>query len=242
MDALHDISVYLMFSSRGKIRRDEDAMDVDEGDEEASTEGDSRGKDEDEDEGSMSVDDKEEMSSSKKRKGKKPKASKLKPERSELNFEALAQEQQALSSLEADEHLHLKLKRKYYAEATTFMRLLGDAMENLKKLLGSTNKAEVLETMEFFRVAHEYRLKDAEVSIDVGLSSIELTEFYSQEGIQKMIHLIWTKDNNTSVSGDGEELKGIRQRLLEVYSSLYFEVPEGDVKSQVNRIARNLIE
>jgi len=241
VDALYGISVYLIFSSRGKIRRDEDAMDVDEGgDEEASTEGDSHG--EDEDEGSMSVDDKEEISSSKKRKGKKPKASKLKPRRSELNFEALAQEQQVLSSLEADEHLHLKLKRKYYAEATTFTRLLGDAMENLKKLLGSTNKAEVLETMEFFRVAHEYRLKDAEVSIGVGLSSIELTGFYSQEGIQKMIHLIWTKDNNTSVSGDVEELKGIRQRLLEVYSSLYFEVPEEDVKSQVNRIARNLIE
>jgi len=241
VDALYGISVYLIFSSRGKIRRDEDAMDVDEGgDEEASTEGDSHG--EDEDEGSMSVDDKEEISSSKKRKGKKHKASKLKPRRPELNFEALAQEQQVLSSLEADEHLHLKLKRKYYSEATTFTRLLGDAMENLKKLLGSTNKAEVLETMEFFRVAHEYRLKDAEVSIGVGLSSIELTGFYSQEGIQKMIHLIWTKDNNTSVSGDGEELKGIRQRLLEVYSSLYFEVPEGDVKSQVNRIARNLIE
>ena len=241
MDALYDISVYLMFYSRGKIRRDEDAMDVDEGgDEEASTEGDSH--DEDEDGDSMSVDDKEEISSLQKRKGKKPKAPKLKPRKSELNLEALAQEQQALSSLEADEHLHLKLKRKYYAEATTFTRLLGDAMENLKKLLGSTNKAEVLETMEFFRVAHEYRLKDAEVSIDVGLSSIELTGFYSQEGIQKMIHLIWTKDNNTSVSGDGEELKGIRQRLLEVYSSLYFEVPEGDVKSQVNRIARNLIE
>jgi len=241
VDALYDISVYLMFYSRGKIRRDEDAMDVDEGgDEEASTEGDSH--DEDEDGNSMSVDDKEEISSLQKRKGKKPKAPKLKPRKSELNLEALAQEQQALSSLEADEHLHLKLKRKYYAEATTFTRLLGDAMENLKKLLGSTNKAEVLETMEFFRVAHEYRLKDAEVSIDVGLSSIELTGFYSQEGIQKMIHLIWTKDNNTSVSGDGEELKGIRQRLLEVYSSLYFEVPEGDVKSQVNRIARNLIE
>jgi len=241
VDALYDISVYLMFYSRGKIRRDEDAMDVDEGgDEEASTEGDSH--DEDEDGDSMSVDDKEEISSLQKRKGKKPKAPKLKPRKSELNLEALAQEQQALSSLEADEHLHLKLKRKYYAEATTFTRLLGDAMENLKKLLGSTNKAEVLETMEFFRVAHEYRLKDAEVSIDVGLSSIELTGFYSQEGIQKMIHLIWTKDNNTSVSGDGEELKGIRQRLLEVYSSLYFEVPEGDVKSQVNRIARNLIE
>ena len=169
-----------MFYSRRGICRNEDAMDVDEGgDEEASTEGDSHSEDEDEDEDSMPVDNEEEVNSSKKQKGKKQRASKLKPRRSELNFEALAQEQQALSSLEADEHLHLKLKQKYYAEATTFTRLLGDAMENLKKLLGSTNKAEVLETMEFFRVAHEYRLKDAEVNIDVDLSSIELTGFHS---------------------------------------------------------------
>lgn len=60
-----------------------------------------------------------------------------------------------------------------------------------------------------------------------------------------MIHLIWAKDNNTSSSGDGEELKGIRQRLLEVYRSLYFDAdPElgNDGKAQVNRIAKNVIE
>ena len=229
------------FRAKSLQVEDENAMDVDEGGEkEASTEEDSDSEDDEGD--SMSVDNRKEVSSLKKEQGMKQRTLRLKPRGSELNFEALAQEQQALSALETDEHLHLKLKKKYYTEATMFTRLLGDAMENLKKLLGSTNKAEVLETMEFFRVAHEYQLKGAEVSIDIGLSSIESHGFYLQEGIQKMIHLIWTKDNNTSVSGDGEELKGIRQRPLEVYFSLYFEVPEGDVKSQVNRIARNLIE
>ena len=231
----------LCFRAKSLQVEDKNAMDVDEGGEkEASTEEDSDSEDDEGD--SMSVDNRKEVSSLKKEQGMKQRTSRLKPRGSELNFEALAQEQQALSALETDEHLHLKLKKKYYTEATMFTRLLGGAMENLKKLLGSTNKAEVLETMEFFRVAHEYQLKGAEVSIDIGLSSIESHGFYLQEGIQKMIHLIWTKDNNTSVSGDGEELKGIRQRLLEVYFSLYFEVPEGDVKSQVNRIARNLIE
>lgn len=60
-----------------------------------------------------------------------------------------------------------------------------------------------------------------------------------------MLHLIWVKDNNASTSEDGKELKGIRQRLLEVYCSLYFEAdPElaGDAKGQVNRIAKNMIE
>jgi condensin complex subunit 1 len=47
------------------------------------------------------------------------------------------------------------------------------------------------------------------------------------------------------VSGEGEEVKGIRQRLLEVYCYLYFDPdPElgSDAKAQVNRIAKNLIE
>ncbi|KAJ3569809.1 hypothetical protein NP233_g4807 [Leucocoprinus birnbaumii] len=204
-------------SKKNKKPRGEDgtAMDVDE-DKGASTEEDED--DENEDDDSMSVDGEEGAPK------KKKKASKLKPRKSELNFEALTQEQQALSALEADEHLHLRLKKKYYTEALTFIRLLDEGKENLVKLLGSLNKAEVLETMEFFRIAHEYQVKD------------------SRDGIQKMIHLIWTKDNSNAVSGEGEELKGIRQRLLEVYQNLYLEVGEDEEKVRVNRITRNLIE
>ena len=43
-----------------------------------------------------------------------------------------------------------------------------------------------------------------------------------QAGIRKMLHLVWSKDNS-STSEDGKELKGIRQRLLECYKSLYFD-------------------
>jgi len=42
-----------------------------------------------------------------------------------------------------------------------------------------------------------------------------------QIGIKKMLHLIWSKDNN-SMSEDGKELKGVRSRLLECYRNLYF--------------------
>jgi len=57
-----------------------------------------------------------------------------------------------------------------------------------------------------------------------------------------MLHLIWAKDNS-SMSEDGKELKGIRSRLLECYKNLYFE-PIADLGPQenVNRIAKNMIQ
>ena len=58
-----------------------------------------------------------------------------------------------------------------------------------------------------------------------------------------MLHLIWSKDNNSSTSEDGKELKGVRSRLLECYRSLYFDpLPDMEPKQQVNRIAKNMIE
>jgi len=63
-----------------------------------------------------------------------------------------------------------------------------------------------------------------------------------QIGIKKMLHLIWSKDNS-SMSEDGKELKGIRSRLLECYRNLYFDpLPDMEPKQQVNRIAKNMIE
>lgn len=62
-------------------------------------------------------------------------------------------------------------------------------------------------------------------------------------GIKRMLHLIWSKDNNATTTEDGKELKGIRSRLLETYRSLYFDpLPDMEPKQQVNRIARNMIE
>jgi hypothetical protein len=70
---------------------------------------------------------------------------------------------------------------------------------------------------------------------------ITLTSFL-QLGIKKMLHLIWSKDNNAT-SEDGKELKGVRSRLLECYRSLYFDpLPDMEPKQQVNRIAKNMIE
>jgi len=57
-----------------------------------------------------------------------------------------------------------------------------------------------------------------------------------------MLHLIWTKDNN-AVGDDGKELKGIRQKVLEVYKNLYFDPnPSDEPKVQINYIAKQMVE
>jgi condensin complex subunit 1 len=89
---------------------------------------------------------------------------KKKPRKSEqLNLNALSQEQLMVAEMEGSKIQQLKLKRKYYADALELMRWLDGAGPDLCNLLGSTSKAEVLEAMEYFRVAWEYRLDTAPV-------------------------------------------------------------------------------
>lgn len=91
------------------------------------------------------------------------KKKKKKSRKSQMALAALTDEQVALAALQSSQMLHLKLRKRYYAEALSFIRQLESAMETVGQLLGSTNKAEVLEAMEFFRVAHEYQFAGAEV-------------------------------------------------------------------------------
>lgn len=173
---------------------------------------------------SHSVDDTtmgdEENRRSEKRNGKKAK----KARKSVINEVAITSEQEALAALESNEALYLRLRKKYYTEALVFIRMIEGSMDVITQLLASTNKAEVLEAMEFFRVTHVYEFDGAGV------------------GIKRMLHLIWSKDNNQT-SEDGKELKGVRSRLLECYRNLYFDpLPDMEPKQQVNRIAKNMIE
>ncbi|KAI6123353.1 non-SMC mitotic condensation complex subunit 1-domain-containing protein [Pisolithus thermaeus] len=157
---------------------------------------------------------------SEKRKNKKAKKSR----KSVINEVAITSEQEALAALESNETLYLRLRKKYYTEALVFIRMIEGSMEVITQLLASTNKAEVLEAMEFFRVTHVYEFDGAGV------------------GIKRMLHLVWSKDNNQT-SEDGKELKGVRSRLLECYRNLYFDpLPDMEPKQQVNRIAKNMIE
>ncbi|KZT06979.1 uncharacterized protein LAESUDRAFT_652146 [Laetiporus sulphureus 93-53] len=201
-----------------RISASEDEMDIDEGDENAADE-DEDVKMEDEDVKMEDEDDAGEPSSSKPKPKKKKRSRK-----SELDMAALTNEQEALAALENNQLLGLRLRKRYYAEGLNFIRQVEEGMQTVQRLLASTNKLEVLEAIEFYRVVHEYQFDGAE------------------SGIKKMLHLIWAKDNNTT-SEDGKELKGVRSRLLECYRSLYFEpLPDMEPKKQVNRIAKNMIE
>ncbi|KAJ7756752.1 non-SMC mitotic condensation complex subunit 1-domain-containing protein [Mycena maculata] len=208
----------------------DDSMDVD-GEEEdgGDTEIEDEGEDDEEDEeeeedpSAMAVDGEGEEQE-KTPKKKKKKAPKLKPRKSQIAVD-MTDEQVALETLETNQLLHLRLRKKYYAEALNFIRQIEGTMDTMEKLLGSKSKPEVLEAIEFFRVAHEYQFARADA------------------GIKKMLHLIWSKDNSSSTSEDGQELKGIRQRLLECYRGLYFDpLADMEPKAQVNRIAKNMIE
>ena len=110
-------------------------------------------------------------------------------------------------------------------DALNFIKLLNKATPTVSTLLGSTNKSEVLEAIEFFRVGYEYGIESSEI------------------GIKRMLHLIWSKDN--TVIEDGKEVKGVRARLIDTYKSLYLE-PIQDLsitpQQQVSRIAKNLIQ
>ena len=100
------------------------------------------------------MDDEEEQP--KKKKGKKAR-------KSTVNLAAMTSEQEALAALESNQVLHLRLRKKYYSEALSFIKTIESAMDSVIQLLGSTNKAEVLESMEFFRVTSEYEFPTSEV-------------------------------------------------------------------------------
>ncbi|KAI9068415.1 hypothetical protein FKP32DRAFT_1587688 [Trametes sanguinea] len=197
-----------MQKRRKRRQRDDDEMEVDEEDE----------PDEDDEDAHMS--DGSERPNKRKPKKKK----KAKRRKSELDLAALTNEAAALGALNENQHLEAKLKKKFCLDALEFIRTVEEGMKTVQKLLASTNKLEVLEAMEFFRVCYEYKFDAAEA------------------GIKRMLHLVWSKDNNAT-SEDGREVKSVRSRLLECYRTIYLEpVLNLDAKQQVNRIAKNMIE
>ena len=135
-------------------------MDVDEEDEEEDEADSIMDEDEDEDDEAepSRAEEGEGASSSSSKKEKKKGGRK-----SELDMAALTDEQAALAALESNQLLHLRLRKRYYSEALNFIRQVEEAAQLIFQLLGSTHKTEVLESMEFFRVAHEYQLDSAEV-------------------------------------------------------------------------------
>ncbi|KAF9066748.1 non-SMC mitotic condensation complex subunit 1-domain-containing protein [Rhodocollybia butyracea] len=204
-------------TKKGK-KRAENSMDVDDEDErdrDESTDEEQENENDDED-ASMDVDEEGQP--------KKTKTAPLKPRKSQLNLDVFT-DNEAIRKLTSNETDQLRREKKYYADALRFIGYIEDAMVIVEQMLGSKSKAEVLEAMDFFRVARAFELRDA------------------KNGIKKMLHLIWSKDNNAT-SEDGKELKGVRARLLECYQEMFFS-PNPDLKTgkeQVSEISRNMIE
>lgn len=146
--------------SRKKKRAEED-MDVDanaeEGEEEQEEDEDGGDGDEDAD---MEGDEGGEGEGEPRR--KKSKSKRRKSRKSELNIAGL-NDAEAVEALQGEEYTQLKLKKRYYAEGLNFIRQVETSMKIIEDLLASKSKAEVLEAMDFFRVAHEYQFDGADV-------------------------------------------------------------------------------
>lgn len=70
----------------------------------------------------------------------------------------------ALGQLDSKRFELLGHSLKVCGEALAFIRKINVEMDTIALLLGSTHKAEVLESMDFFCIAHQYGLDRAKVS------------------------------------------------------------------------------
>lgn len=125
--------------------------------------------------------------------------------------------QSSKTVVSAEKLQQLILMKAFHEDAIAFIQQIHACIPIITQLLSSKSKAEVLESMNFLVIAYNYQVKMA------------------QEGIRKMLHLIWTKDTS-------DEGKGIKMKLLDCYRTLYFEF-DGRLsrRDNINTTARNLI-
>ncbi|KAK4199510.1 putative condensin complex subunit 1 [Triangularia verruculosa] len=128
---------------------------------------------------------------------------------------AIRKAQEEAATSEAIEKL--TLTKRYYSEALKFIDVLHEATTTVCQLLGSKNKSEVIEAMDFFEIGDAYNIEQNKV------------------GIRRMLRLIWTK-------GNSDEGKGVQTHLIECYKRLFFEAPDSfSPNDAANYIARNMI-
>ncbi|KAK3690456.1 condensin-like protein [Podospora appendiculata] len=141
---------------------------------------------------------------------------KLGPEMTEQEqIAAFRKAQEEAATSEAIEKL--TLTKRYYSEALKFIDVLHEATTTTCQLLGSKNKSEVIEAMDYFEIGDAYNIEQNKI------------------GIRRMLKLIWTK-------GNSDEGKGVQSHLIECYKRLFFEAPDSfSPNDAANYIARNMI-
>ncbi|KAK8014880.1 condensin complex subunit 1 [Apiospora arundinis] len=111
----------------------------------------------------------------------------------------------------------LTLTRRYYSDALKFIEVLHESTPTVCQLLGSKNKSEVIEAMDYLEIGNAYNIEDNMV------------------GIRRMLRLIWTK-------GNSDEGKGVQTHLIDCYKRLFFEAPDSFSQNDAAiYIARNMI-
>ncbi|MBE3046655.1 hypothetical protein IMZ48_29820, partial [Candidatus Bathyarchaeota archaeon] len=124
---------------------------------------------------------------------------KEKPMSDEEKLEAVRKAREEAATSEAINKL--TLQKKYYTDALKFIDVLHEATGTVTKLLGSRNKSEVIEAIDYFEVGDAYNIEKNKI------------------GIRRMLRLIWTK-------GNSDEGKGVQAHLIECYRRLFFEAPD----------------
>ncbi|KAH8779334.1 armadillo-type protein [Hyaloscypha finlandica] len=138
-----------------------------------------------------------------------------KPMSDEQKIAAVRKAQEDAATSEAINKL--TLTRRYYVEALKFIEVLHGATSVICQLLGSKNKSEVIEAMDYFEIGDAYNIEQNKL------------------GIRRMLRLIWTK-------GNSDEGKGVQNHLIECYKRLFFEAPDSyNTNDAANYIARNMI-
>ncbi|KAI2464849.1 condensin component [Annulohypoxylon bovei var. microspora] len=133
----------------------------------------------------------------------------------EEKIAAVQKAQQDAATSEAIEKL--TLTKRYYTDALKFIEVLHEATSTVCQLLGSKNKSEVIEAMDYLEIGNAYNIEDNMV------------------GIRRMMRLIWTK-------GNSDEGKGVQSHLIDCYRRLFFEAPDSFTPNDAAiYIARNMI-
>lgn len=140
------------------------------------------------------------------------------PQKPMTDAQKIAAVQKAQEAAATSEAINkLTLTRRYYVEALKFIEVLHGATTTICQLLGSKNKSEVIEAMEYFEIGDAYNIEQNKL------------------GIRRMLRLIWTK-------GNSDEGKGVQNHLIECYKRLFFEAPDSySPNDAANYIARNMI-
>lgn len=133
----------------------------------------------------------------------------------EEKLAAIQKSQEVTAASEAIEKL--TLTQRYYREALKFIEVLHRATPTICQLLGSKNKSEIIEAMDYFETGDAYNLEQNKL------------------GIRRMLRLVWTK-------GNSDEGKAVQNHLVECYKRLFFEAPDTyNGNDAANYIARNMI-